>query len=213
MDLVPVAKTEPIVDETNPVFEEIKEKIQVITGGGKKSDKSILRFAIKCWDDDTGIHKTYGSFITQIDYLKEHHQDEFPLYNEKGKKTGQSLSFSSFKITEQPSFAEYLKSGWYINMSVAIDFTASNGETSDEKSYHHLSETNPDHKNEYEIAMYHVGKILDTYAYKHKFMAYGFGGKPKGKDEVSHCFPLNGNEDDASISGLEKMMTTYKESL
>lgn len=44
-------------------------------------------------------------------------------------------------------------------------------------------------------------------------MAYGFGGKPKGKDEVSHCFPLNGNEDDASISGLDKMMTTYKDAL
>jgi hypothetical protein len=105
-------------------------------------------------------------------------------------------------------------------MSVAIDYTASNGEVSDPKSYHFINEKDPEHKNEYEIAMYHVGKVLDTYAYKHKFMAYGFGGKPEGAADVSHCFPLNGNENDPSITGLETkeggkpgLLETYKDSL
>jgi hypothetical protein len=98
-------------------------------------------------------------------------------------------------------------------MSVAIDYTASNGEVSDPKSYHYINEKDGEHQNEYEIAMFHVGKVLDTYAYKHKFMAYGFGGKPEGAAEVSHCFPLNGNKDDSSITGLDKLMKTYKESL
>lgn len=98
-------------------------------------------------------------------------------------------------------------------MSVAIDYTASNGEVEDPKSYHHINNKDSEYQNEYEIAMYHVGKVLDTYAYKHKFMAYGFGGKPRGEDEVSHCFPLNGNMEDPSITGLEKMMKTYKQSL
>jgi hypothetical protein len=31
---------------------------------------------------------------------------------------------------------DYLRSGWFINMSAAIDFTASNGELSDPKSLH-----------------------------------------------------------------------------
>jgi hypothetical protein len=35
-----------------------------------------------------------------------------------------------------PNFLEYLRSGWGINMSVAIDFTASNGEISDPDSLH-----------------------------------------------------------------------------
>jgi hypothetical protein len=70
-DLIPVAKTEPILDEISPTFKEIKEKMQIITGGGKKSGKSILRFSVKCWDEDSGDHKCYGSFVTQIDCLNE----------------------------------------------------------------------------------------------------------------------------------------------
>ena len=57
--------------------------------------------------------------------------------------------------------------------------------------------------------MTHVGKILDTYAYKHKFMAYGFGGKPPGATSVSHCFSLNGC-DDPSINGLDNLISTYR---
>lgn len=35
-----------------------------------------------------------------------------------------------------PNFMDYLRSGWAINMSLAIDFTASNGELSDKNSLH-----------------------------------------------------------------------------
>ena len=37
------------------------------------------------------------------------------------------MKFIEFTIQEKKSFVEYLKSGWFINLSVAIDFTASNG--------------------------------------------------------------------------------------
>ena len=94
----------------------------------------------------------------------ENHQKEFPLFNKKGKETGMTLIFKEFKKTEQPSFAEYLKSGWFINMSLAIDYTASNGEVTDPKSLHYVNKDDPSKLNEYEIAMEHVGKILDTYA-------------------------------------------------
>lgn len=42
------------------------------------------------------------------------------------------MIFKSFEIAKQPSFIEYLKNKWYINMTVAIDFTSSN------KSLHDL---------------------------------------------------------------------------
>lgn len=35
-----------------------------------------------------------------------------------------------------PNFMEYLRSGWAINTSFAIDFTASNGDLIDPKSLH-----------------------------------------------------------------------------
>ena len=72
---------------------------------------------------------------------------------------GGSIIFKNFEIAEQPSFVDYLKAGWYINMTVAIDFTASNGKL------HYLD---PDLKkrNDYELAIQEVGKILQPYSYK-----------------------------------------------
>lgn len=65
-----------------------------------------------------------------------------------------------FEIVQQPSFVDYLKAGWYINMTVAIDFTASNGD---------LHELRPldQGMNDYELAIMEVGKILQPYSYKH----------------------------------------------
>lgn len=58
-----------------------------------------------------------------------------------------------------------------------------------------------------------VGGILETYAYKKKFAAYGFGGVPKNEIQVSHCFNINGNPDDPTIDGLENLISEYKKSL
>jgi hypothetical protein len=46
------------------------------------------------------------------------------------------------KIVEKPSFVEYLRSGWQINVMVAIDYTGSNGEPSSPKSLHFLGAAN-----------------------------------------------------------------------
>ena len=69
------------------------------------------------------------------------------------------MKFLEFKIEEKKSFVEYLKSGWFINLSVAIDFTASNGEL------HNINE-NPEDLNDYQRAILEVGKILEPYAYR-----------------------------------------------
>ena len=61
--------------------------------------------------------------------------------------------------------------------------------------------------------MEQVGKVLETYAYHKKFMAFGFGGKRDDNAGVSHCFELNGNAKDPAITGLSKLLDTYKESL
>lgn len=61
-------------------------------------------------------------------------------------------------------------------MSVAIDFTASNGEPTNKDSLHYNESGK---HNQYETAMREVGKILESYAYKKKFIGYGFGGIPE----------------------------------
>lgn len=111
---------------------------------------------------------------------------------------------------------EYLRDGWFINMSVAIDFTASNGDPELPSSLHHYNPAANDsdcEPNAYEKAMRKVGGILETYAYKKKFAAYGFGGVPKNEIQVSHCFNINGNPDDPTIDGLENLIAEYQNSL
>ena len=53
-----------------------------------------------------------------------------------GNAVGGSLSFDVFTVVEKPSFVDYLRSGWFINMACAIDFTASNGEVFEQNSLH-----------------------------------------------------------------------------
>jgi hypothetical protein len=48
------------------------------------------------------------------------------------------LQVEFINIVEKPTFIEYLRSGWQINLHVAIDFTASNGESSMPTSLHYL---------------------------------------------------------------------------
>lgn len=52
------------------------------------------------------------------------------------------LTLNDFKVTENANFADYLKSGWQLSMSIAIDFTASNGQTTDKTSLHSLNSSN-----------------------------------------------------------------------
>ncbi len=41
------------------------------------------------------------------------------------------------ELIEKPSFVDYLSSGWQINLHVAIDFTASNGDSLLASSLHY----------------------------------------------------------------------------
>ena len=132
------------------------------------------------------------------------------LINEKAKlKLGGTIIFEDFERINQPSFVEYLKTGWFINLSVAIDFTASNGD---------LHKLYLDGMNDYETALLEVGNILEPYAYKKKFAGFGFGGIPQyGKlyednDSINHCFNLN-RERDPTITGVTNLLGTYREAI
>lgn len=48
------------------------------------------------------------------------------------------FTFIDFKIIEKPSFFDFLKSGWRINLMTAVDFTMSNGDVADPSSLHYL---------------------------------------------------------------------------
>lgn len=61
-----------------------------------------------------------------------------------------------------------------MNLSLAIDYTASNGAYTNPTSLHSLNG-----QNQYEKAILCVGSILEAYDYDKSNAVYGFGGIPK----------------------------------
>jgi len=95
-----------------------------------------LRFKIYSWRN-SGYHKFYGEFQTTLAQIVKG-EKEYNLFKNEDMQPG-VVSFESFVIEERPSFFDFLHSGWKINLIVAVDFTASNGEVTDPKSLHFIS--------------------------------------------------------------------------
>lgn len=96
------------------------------------------------------------------------------ILDEHSSKAVGSLVIEEIKVNENPSFLQYLASGWEINLSGAIDYTASNKQYTDPQSLHYLGSVN-----QYEQAIKAVGSILENYDSDKKFPIYGFGGKAR----------------------------------
>jgi hypothetical protein len=45
----------------------------------------------------------------------------------QGKSVG-TVQILNAEVIPRPNFIDYLRSGWFINTSIGIDYTASNGE-------------------------------------------------------------------------------------
>ena len=100
----------------------------------------------------SGKHKNLGYVACNIAQLREG-QLEFNLV---GKGKGSSCRFENLVIHKRHTFLEYIFGGCEIQLSIAIDFTLSNGHPSDRDSLHFL-----DYKrNEYLNAIKSVGNIL-----------------------------------------------------
>ena len=134
----------------------------------------------------------YGHCETSVKELRLDPVRDRDIINEenrKGEKEVGIIKLNEFSTIEASSFVEYLKAGWYINLSVAIDFTASN-------KNHHQQLPNGE-LNDYELAIAEVGKILGPYAYREHVFGFGFGGiphyHPDCKGAAMHDFALNGN--------------------
>uniref|UniRef100_A0A8C8IYX9 Copine VIII n=1 Tax=Oncorhynchus tshawytscha TaxID=74940 RepID=A0A8C8IYX9_ONCTS len=97
-----------------------------------------------------------------------------------------------------------------INFTVAIDFTASNGNPSQPTSLHYMS---PYQLNAYAMALRAVGEIIQDYDSDKMFPALGFGAKLPPDGRVSHEFALNGNPQNPYCSGIEGVMEAYYQSL
>jgi len=119
----------------------------------------------------SGKHSNLG-FVNLTLATVQAGQKEFQVVNNKGKTDkSRMMTFSKFDIVKRNSFLDFIFGGCEIGLSIAVDFTLSNGEPSKPSSLHYLDLQ----KNEYLNAIRSVGNILQYYDADKMIPAIGFG--------------------------------------
>uniref|UniRef100_A0A2K5EP50 Copine family member 9 n=1 Tax=Aotus nancymaae TaxID=37293 RepID=A0A2K5EP50_AOTNA len=180
-------------------------------------DGTTVKIDVYDWDRD-GSHDFIGEFTTSYRELSKA-QNQFTVYEvlnprKKCKKkkyvNSGTVTLLSFSVDTEFTFVDYIKGGTQLNFTVAIDFTASNGNPLQPTSLHYMS---PYQLSAYAMALKAVGEIIQDYDSDKLFPAYGFGAKLPPEGRISHQFPLNNNDEDPNCAGIEGVLESYFQSL
>ena len=109
-------------------------------------------------------------------------------------------------VRKSYSFIDYLKSGVQIGMTIAVDFTGSNGDPRDQGSLHYIA---PGMPNDYERAIFSCGNIVAYYDYDQLFPVFGFGAELPGEQRASMCFNIN-MQDNPNIYTIQGVLAEYQ---
>ncbi|XP_019732672.1 copine-8 isoform X2 [Hippocampus comes] len=207
-------KTEVVKNTLNPVWQAFKIPVRALCNGDY--DRTI-KVEVYDWDRD-GSHDFIGEFSTSYRELSRG-QSQFNVYevvNQKKKDKKKkylnsgTVTLLSFLVDIDVTFLDYIKGGTQINFTVAIDFTASNGNPAQPTSLHYMS---PYQLNAYAMALKAVGEIIQDYDSDKMFPALGFGAKLPPDGRISHEFALNGNPQNPYCAGIDGVMEAYYQSL
>uniref|UniRef100_A0A3Q1G7E5 Copine family member 9 n=1 Tax=Acanthochromis polyacanthus TaxID=80966 RepID=A0A3Q1G7E5_9TELE len=191
-------KTEVIKNNLNPVWQSFTIPVRALCNGDY--DRTV-KVDVYDWDRD-GSHDFIGEFTTSYRELSRG-QSQFNVYEVKCKP-----SKNNKKIKETKKLNSLKKT--QLNFTVAIDFTASNGNPSQPTSLHYMS---PYQMNAYAMALKAVGEIVQDYDSDKLYPAYGFGAKLPPDGKISHAFPLNSNTENPNCVGIEGVLEAYFQSL
>ncbi|GBG32835.1 Copine-5 [Hondaea fermentalgiana] len=214
-NFVKVWESEHILKELNPVWKPVTLPVQVLCNGDLDRP---LKISVFDWNSN-GTHVLIGEFSASMRDLqpgKSFTLEDPEQRRKKGKKYKGSGMFTvrHAAIQKRFSFLDYIRGGCELNLMIGIDFTASNGAVSTPQSLHYqgasLSQSmrNVDDLNEYQRVIVSVGEILQDYDTDGKIPVYGFGGAVSG--QVQHCFPLTFDDSYPEVTGIEGVMTAYK---
>ena len=200
---VEVHKTEVIKSTLDPVWAPFELTEQHLCDCDR--NKPIK---VECFDwDNIGSHDLIGIFEATLAQLIIP-RTKFQLHNPESQNKPSGI-IEVIHIGSL-SFIDYLRAGVQLSLSIAIDYTGSNGEYSDSNSLHHLNPSNP---NQYERAILEVGTILEAYDNDKQFPVFGFGGVPHGEHNANHCFPLNHNSKNPNVFTIPNVLELYRASL
>ncbi|KAK3574867.1 hypothetical protein QTP86_018328 [Hemibagrus guttatus] len=208
-----------LIGEEVKKVQEFKYLWSTVQSNGEcgKEVKKTVKVDVYDWDRD-GSHDFIGEFTTSYRELSRG-QSQFNVYEvlnpkKKGKKkkyvNSGTVTLLSFKVESEYTFVDFIRGGTQLNFTVAIDFTASNGNPAQPTSLHYMS---PYQMNAYAMALKAVGEIIQDYDSDKLFPAYGFGAKLPPDGKISHAFPLNGNNESPNCVGIEEVLEAYFQSL
>ncbi|XP_040890842.1 copine-9-like isoform X1 [Toxotes jaculatrix] len=219
-------KTEVIKNNLNPVWQPFTIPVRALCNGDY--DRTV-KVDVYDWDRDgrcthflsthlSSSHDFIGEFTTSYRELSRG-QSQFNVYEvlnpkKKGKKkkyiNSGTVTLLSFKVESEYTFVDFIRGGTQLNFTVAIDFTASNGNPSQPTSLHYMS---PYQMNAYAMALKAVGEIIQDYDSDKLFPAYGFGAKLPPDGKISHAFPLSSNTENPNCVGIDGVLEAYFQSL
>ncbi|KYO40976.1 copine-4 [Alligator mississippiensis] len=210
-----VYRSEVIKNNLNPCWRRFSVPLHTFCGGDFSRP-----IKVHCTDyDSDGSHDLIGSFETNLSQLQKAHDGslvEFecihPEKKQKKKKYKNSgiVIIKSCKIEMEYSFLDYIMGGCQINFTVGIDFTGSNGDPKSPDSLHFIS---PNGINEYLIAIWSVGNVVQDYDTDKLFPAFGFGAQVPPNFQVSHEFALNFNPNNPYCEGVQGIVDAYRQAL
>ncbi|GCB70353.1 hypothetical protein scyTo_0008554 [Scyliorhinus torazame] len=172
------------------------------------------------WDwDSNGKHDFIGEFMSNFVEMRgamDGRQVQWECINQKYKTKKKNYKNSGIvilnlcKIHKMHSFLDYIMGGCQIQFTVAIDFTASNGDPRNSCSLHYIHPYQP---NEYLKALVAVGEICQDYDSDKMFPAFGFGARIPPDSKVSHDFAINFNEENPECAGIQGVVEAYQKCL
>jgi hypothetical protein len=209
-----VHKTEEVKCTLNPTWKPFTLKVQTLCNGDL--DRVIK---VECYDwNQSGSHDLIGHFSTTVRELSRGPgvQNEYDVINPKKKAKDKKYVNSgkvilmNCQIRRVDTFMDYIKGGTQVSATIAVDFTASNGDPRSPESLHFL---NPSQPNLYARALKAVGEIIQDYDSDKLFPALGFGAKLPPDGRVSHEFFLNGHPTNPYCSGIPGVLEAYHRTL
>ncbi|XP_074539416.1 copine-4 [Halichoeres trimaculatus] len=207
-----VYRTETVMNNLNPVWKTFKVSLNSLCSGDHER-----KLQCTVWDwDSNGKHDYIGEFEATFKEMRgaiDGRQVQWPCMNpkyrvkKKNYKNSGIVILNQCKIIKMHSFLDYIMGGCQIQFTVAIDFTASNGDPRNSCSLHYIHPFQP---NEYLKALVAVGEICQDYDSDKMFPAFGFGAQIPPDYKVSHDFAVNFNEENPECAGIQGVVEAYQ---
>jgi hypothetical protein len=133
--------------------------------------------------------------------------EQYPLSCQQIEPFTLLASNQSLHSAPTNSFQEFMKSGYCkLDLSVAIDFTSSNGDPRCPGTLHDQSSGS---LNDYEETIVAVGGLLTPYC--QSVSVYGFGAKYGGTARhIFHCGDTQSADDENAVGTVDSILKAYK---